>query len=68
MEKELRNSKDKSDTFGKLLLQTKVTKNNAVNIALPIIILVLGTSFVVLSLTLPIGFVPYLPCFLPYHS
>lgn len=36
----------------------KVTKNNAfVNIALPIIILVLGILFVVLSWTLPIGFV-----------
>lgn len=36
----------------------KVTKNNAfVNIALPIIILVLGLLFVVLSWTLPIGFV-----------
>jgi len=36
----------------------KVTKNNAfVNIALPIIILVLGILFVILSWTLPIGFV-----------
>lgn len=36
----------------------KVTKNNAfVNIALPIIILVLGLLFVILSWTLPIGFV-----------
>ncbi|MFR2192657.1 MAG: hypothetical protein ACLS5G_06885 [Streptococcus sp.] len=34
----------------------KVTKNNAfVNIALPIIILVLGILFVILSWTLPIG-------------
>ena len=36
----------------------KVTKNNVfVNIALPIIILVLGILFVILSWTLPIGFV-----------
>ncbi|MFR2118958.1 MAG: CD20-like domain-containing protein [Streptococcus salivarius] len=36
----------------------KVTKNNAfVNIALPIIILVLGILFVILSWTLPIGFI-----------
>ena len=36
----------------------KVTKNNAfVNIALPIIILVLGILFVILSWTLPFGFV-----------
>ena len=36
----------------------KITKNNAfVNIALPIIILVLGILFVILSWTLPIGFV-----------
>ena len=43
----------------------KVTKNNAfVNIALPIIILVLGILFVILSWTLPFGFI----CFLPYHS
>ena len=43
----------------------KVTKNNAfVNIALPIIILVLGILFVILSWTLPIGFVF---TFLAYH-
>ena len=47
----------------------KVTKNNAfVNIALPIIILVLGILFVIFVLDASFRFCLYFPCLLPYHS